>query len=89
MLQITEQPERADLCVGDPLTLSVGVSADPDAEYQWYHYGVAIPGATEPSYSVGAVTEADHGYYEVEVSNTCGTVVSESTPIRVVTEPCP
>ncbi len=88
-LEITNQPTRADLCVGDPLTLSVGATADPDAEYQWYHYGVAIPGATGPSYSVGAVTEADHGYYEVEVSNTCGTVVSENVPIRVAAAPCP
>ncbi len=88
-LEITGQPQRVDLCVGDPLTLSVGVNADPAPEYQWYHFGVAIPGATGQSYSVGAVTEADHGYYEVEVSSTCGTVVSESVPVRVVAEPCP
>ncbi len=88
-LEITEQPQRADLCVGDPLLLAVGVNGDPAPRYQWYHYGVAIPDATGPSYGVAATTEVDHGYYEVEVTNTCGAVMSNPTPIRIVTEPCP
>jgi hypothetical protein len=90
-LEVVEQPQRADLCVGDPLTLSVGVSADPEPTYKWRRNGVLIPGATESTFFIEAVDENDWGFYSVDVTNTCGTVSSESVPVRVASGvgPCP
>ncbi len=89
-LQIVEQPERLNLCVGDPLTLTVQAAGDPAPTFQWRQNGVPIPGAVEATYSLDAVDETDEGFYSVDVINTCGIIESEQVPVRVIpAEDCP
>jgi hypothetical protein len=91
-LEIVEQPQRVDLCVGDRLELTVGVSADPPPRYLWFRNGIPIPGATEPTFVIDAVDENDWGFYRVEITNTCGTINSDLAAVRVIPSgigPCP
>ena len=58
----------ASVCAGSPFLLKAVVAA---ATYQWYLNGVAIPGATGPSYGRSAAAGADTGPYTVRASR-CG-----------------
>lgn len=82
-LRITGQPTFQVAPCGTPFTVSVTADADPEAIYQWYHDGVLIPGANGPSYTDPSAENADFGYYWAEISNTCGTVVSNQALVRI------
>lgn len=74
---ITAQPSGATILTGTSQTLSV--TADGlEIGYQWYKDGVAIDGATHPSYAASAA-----GSYTVDVSNTAGTTTSSAAVIAV------
>lgn len=45
--------------------------------FQWKKDGVNIPGATNASYTITGVTDANIGAYTVEVRNVAGTVLSD------------
>ena len=47
-----------------------------------------IEGADEPQYAVAIATSSDLGLYRVEITNTCGTVVSDEVLIDPA-RPCP
>ncbi|MFQ5463197.1 MAG: DUF1028 domain-containing protein [Phycisphaerae bacterium] len=82
-LEITAQPERLNLCLGQTGQVSVGFNTDPDASVQWFRDGVAIPDATDAVYTIQSAAVADEGYYAVRLTNTCGSVTSESAAVRV------
>ncbi len=63
------------LCPGDFVTLTS--SAATGASYQWFNGGVAIAGATSPTYTTGAA-----GSYQVRVSVAAG--CSTTSPIQLV-----
>ncbi len=79
---ISQQPQGADLCVGDPLNLSVEATGVGLA-YQWFKNNTLITGANQSAYSVAAVTRADNGVYRVQISNSCGVVWSDSATVSV------
>ena len=68
-----EDPTRpADRTVveGESTTFDAGpVQGIPPLSYQWYKDGVAIFGATEPTWEIGVVLESDGGRYHVVVTN--------------------
>src|SRR5690606_13694899 len=66
---------------GGILNLSSGALGGWPLTYQWYRNGAAIPGETSAIYYRVGVTDEDAGYYQVRVSNACGT--TESDPIEV------
>lgn len=67
------------LCPGDSVTLQAlpGYSS-----YQWSKAGVAIAGATSPSYTVNYVNGG--GYYRVTITGVCGTKGSNLIDVLLV-----
>ncbi len=73
---------------GDPASTSVGFIADPVAELQWYHDGVAVPGETGPVIEFEEGGNDNRGDYHVIIKNTCGVEVTPTAELRVIPEPC-
>ncbi|MEM7167916.1 MAG: immunoglobulin domain-containing protein [Planctomycetota bacterium] len=84
---IDTQPIGANLCVGDPLDLTVSASGSGVLTYQWRLDGSDIAGATSASYSVASTQLADGGSYDCVVGNSCGTVPSDAVAVSVTVVP--
>jgi Immunoglobulin domain len=78
---ITSQPASESVALYSSATLSVAASGVPVPSYQWNFNGLPIAGATNPTYSIGEVVAADLGSYSVAVSNSSGTVTSNSVTL--------
>ncbi len=87
-LQITEQPERLNLCPGAMGQVGVAFNTDPDASFQWFKDSVPIPGATDAVYTIPSAGLTDEGYYSVRLANTCGSITSEAVAVRVLAGGC-
>src|SRR6266513_2289026 len=85
---INTQPANQTVSVGQTATFSVGAAGTPPLTYQWQKNGADIPGATSSSYTTPATTSADSGaVFRVVVSNTAGSVTSNSATLTVSTGP--
>ncbi|MFN0137913.1 MAG: immunoglobulin domain-containing protein [Phycisphaerae bacterium] len=85
---ISAQPVDAHVDVNTTLGLSVSVDGSSgDVIYQWYKDGAAIDGATMSSFSIPSATADDAGEYYVEITNLCGTTVSDIATVTIRT-PC-
>jgi chitodextrinase len=80
---ITAQPQGAGLDTGSSIALTAATTDDAGNTYQWYHDGVAIPGATAATLTLDDIQPADAGLYTVEITNAHGTTASESATIAV------
>jgi hypothetical protein len=80
-------PQSQIVAVGSNVTFSVTATGDPPPGYQWLFNGVALPGATQSSFTIGAVTVGDGGSYRVAVSNPNGSVTSLPATLTVYTAP--
>ncbi len=78
---ITQQPVSMIVTQGGVATFNVGVTGAPPFSFQWYLDGVAIPGATNSSYTIPDVQIAHAGIYKVEINNVAGSVISD--PVRL------
>lgn len=80
-VQITAQPVSADICPGQPVTLSV-TATGTGLSYQWYYLcaGVQqeITGATGPTYIVTTDSPCPFNQYQVVVRDQCGNSVASS-----------
>jgi len=63
--------------------LSVTVQGREPLEYQWYHEGTAIPGATNRELRLPHLLPADEGEYRVEVANALQRVLSPPARLTV------
>ncbi len=81
---ITLQPLGGTVVLGSALRLQV-TAVGGGLAYQWLIDGLAIAGATGPTYSVPNATNADAGTYTVTVSNRAGTVGSNPVTVAVTT----
>jgi hypothetical protein len=68
--------------VGDSISFSVAANGTTPLHYQW-HKGLANVGTDSNSYSIGSVTTADAGDYDVTVTNSCGSITSAKTTLTV------
>ena len=85
---INTQPANQTVSVGQAATFSVGAAGTPPLNYQWQKNGADIPGATSSSYTTPASVSADSGaMFRVVVSNTAGSVTSNSATLTVSTGP--
>ncbi len=81
---ITTQPGNQVVTSGQTATFSVSANGAAPLSYQWQKNGANISGATSPSYTTPATTTADSGeLFRVKVSNTAGTVTSNSATLTV------
>lgn len=81
---ITKQPSSRNVANGNSATLTVEVSGDGPFSYQWYKNGVELEGENEASLTLNSISESDAGSYSVQISNTSGTVASESAVITII-----
>lgn len=81
---IVAEPQPQTVLVGTAATFSV--SATGVTSYQWFRNGVAIGGATAPSYTTPPVTLADSGAtFRVRVSSADRSLDSRSVLLSVTT----
>jgi probable HAF family extracellular repeat protein len=66
---------------GATVSLQMQMSAGEPLTYQWLHNGVAIPGATNPTFTLPGMNMGNAGQYTVTVRNAMGTVANSSVPI--------
>ena len=82
-LSITVQPQSQTKAAGQSCVFSVIAVGYPLPTYQWNKNGVAISGATQPTYSIGTVQRSDSGGYTV-VAGANGTSVESDTAVLKV-----
>ncbi len=60
------------------------------ATYQWRRGGLAIPGATDLSYTIPSASRAEHGaLYDVVITTSAGSVVSDPAMLTVASTQAP
>lgn len=80
---ITAQPVSQSRTVGAELSLAVSATSDLPLSYQWRRAGDTLPGATSPVLNLGRASLALSGSYDVVVSNSVASVVSDPAQISV------
>jgi hypothetical protein len=80
---ITEYPENQAVCEGGLATFTVSATGTGPLSYQWRKNGSNIPGATNSSYTINPVASGDAGGYNCVITNTCGTVISNTAALTV------
>ena len=81
---ITTQPASMVSSAGSNLQLTVVANGTAPLSYQWSHNGQPIQAATQSTLLLNALIRASSGNYTVSVSNTAGTVTSQSALLRVL-----
>jgi hypothetical protein len=80
---ITAQPVAQNAVTGGNATFSVSASGTGNT-YQWRKDGIAINGATGSSVTLTNVTVANAGNYAVVITNSLGSVTSNTAALAIV-----
>ncbi|HLP01140.1 MAG TPA: immunoglobulin domain-containing protein, partial [Opitutaceae bacterium] len=80
---ITTQPASVTVLAGQSATFTVTASGTAPLSYQWLRDGATISGATSASYTINAVAANDAGAYTVVVTNSAGSVTSNSATLAL------
>ena len=80
---ITDQPDNTTVSVGSSASLVV-MATGTNLVYQWYKNGVLIPGATGSTLNFPTAQLSDTADYYVVVSNSGGSVQSNTARLTVV-----
>jgi hypothetical protein len=84
--QITVEPQRSVLCLGESGLLSLTATGAEPLTYTWYKDDVALTGINENTIEFNPVELADAGVYYCKVSNAEGNDSSQIVQIVVVAE---
>ena len=84
---VTLDPISQTVCEGGEVTFSIAADGTAPFTYQWRKDGIAIDGANDASLTLFALTAADAGSYDVEVSNLCGISFSAPAELSVTLAP--
>lgn len=84
---ITGQPRSKTVNVGDATLFGVAATGSPPLEFQWYHQGQPVPGATGATLHLAAVALTDAGDYQAIVTNPAGSASSAVATLTVVAVP--
>lgn len=79
---LISSPGSKTVTAGGAANLAVSASGT-DLSYQWYKDGIAIAGATSPSYAIDPVASVNGGSYYAVVSNALGYVTSAPATLTV------
>ena len=82
---ITSQPASQTVAVGGTASFSVTATGTAPLAYQWKFNGTSISGATSATYSISNVQTSNAGNYTVTVSNSAGSVTSNTATLTVST----
>jgi alpha-tubulin suppressor-like RCC1 family protein len=80
---ITVQPSSQSILSGSSAVFSVVATGTAPLAYQWKKNAVDIPDAIKSSYTIDTVTLSDSGSYTVTVSNSAGTITSQTAILTV------
>jgi len=80
---VASQPAALSVVAGSEAVFAVVARGTEALSYQWRRNGAAINGANAPVLKLAQVTSADATGYSVLVSNTAGSVVSETAALTV------
>ena len=80
---ITQQPLNHTMHPGQRLLLTVSAVGTGDLTYQWKKGGTTLPGETDPVLSLASVATEDAGAYEVDVTDSTGTVTSSVANLNI------
>ena len=83
LLGITEQPVASNVEAGETASFSVAAKSNMAIAYQWYHNGVAIPGATSDTLTITAADKADRGTYYCVVQSLSTQIESKAVDLTV------
>ncbi len=84
---IVTQPQSQAIALGDPAEFGVDAIGTEPLAYQWQLNGLSIPGATNATLLIPAVSVSDAGNYTVVVSNGAGSVSSDLAVLSVWDRP--
>jgi len=84
--RITDHPVSQTAVVGSRVAFYIGASGGGGTvpAVQWYKNSVAIPGATTGALFLNAVTFGDAGLYSCGISNSVGTVFTNTATLTVI-----
>lgn len=85
--RIIAQPDDQTVVSGQAVLFHVSARGSPPLGFQWRRNGAPLPGATEATLHLPAVTTADRGDYDVVVSNGQGAVTSAPARLTVLEPP--
>jgi len=85
--RITTSPTSRAVADGGDFTLTAAAGGALAIGWQWYLDGVAIEGATGPTYTVTAAGPSSGGNYHVVVTNTNGAAVSDIARVTITVNP--
>ena len=80
---IVTAPTAQSVISGQTVQFSVTALGYPILTYQWYKNGAQITGATSASYSTSATIEDNTSIFYVKISNSSGSITSESATLTV------
>ncbi|HEU4779687.1 MAG TPA: hypothetical protein VFS58_07360 [Steroidobacteraceae bacterium] len=80
---ITTQPASLSVASGSDAVFAVDALGTEALSYQWFANGTAIAGANNPVLRIPGVTVANAGSYTAAVSNSAGSVTSNSAILSV------
>jgi hypothetical protein len=78
---INTPPMSQDVYDGDSVTFYVNTGGNTNLTFQWTFNGVAIPGATNSSYTIDSVQDSDAGYYAVIISDGTNSLVTPAAQL--------
>ena len=80
---IAVQPADQSITIGENATFNVAAGGTKPLSYQWIYKGSAIPGATNSILVLTNVQGNQAGIYDVQITNTVGSVVSSNATLTV------
>ncbi|QYM78563.1 immunoglobulin domain-containing protein [Horticoccus luteus] len=80
---IVDDPQSQTVPPGGSLTLTAHAEGVAPFTYQWFKNGVPIPGATDATFAIPAVSSGDAGSYIVRITNSLGTAYSAAALVAV------
>jgi len=84
---IVTQPQSTSVAAGGIASFSVVASGSANLTYQWRKDGTPISGQTNASLTLANVQNSNAGVYDVVVSNSVGSVVSDLATLTVGVAP--
>ncbi len=85
--QIIDEPLGRTLSEGHDVSLTISVLSGTPVNFQWQRNGTNIEGAIDPTLLVRNARVADAGDYQVNVSNSSGSVKSILAKVEVTPAP--
>jgi hypothetical protein len=82
-IYVFSQPASQTVTVGQLATFAADVAATPAPTYQWKKNGVAIPGATNVSYTIATAQTSDAGTYTLVITNSAATLTTNDATLTV------